>query len=110
MTAAIIANLEKLLGGPRDGALLRYSLGNELLKSGNPAAAAVRLREALERDPHHTAAWKLLGKALAESGLQEEALVAYRQGITNAEAKGDLQAAKEMTVFAKRLEKALAGS
>ena len=32
MTTAIIANLEKLLGGPRDGALLRYSLGNEYLK------------------------------------------------------------------------------
>ena len=32
MTTAIIG-LEKLLGGPRDGALLRYSLGNEWLKA-----------------------------------------------------------------------------
>ena len=31
MTAAIIANLEKMLGGPRDGALLRFSLGNAAL-------------------------------------------------------------------------------
>ena len=35
MTAAIIANLEKMLGGPRDGALLRHSLGSELLKAGD---------------------------------------------------------------------------
>lgn len=31
--------MEKLLGGPRDGALLRYSLGNEYLKAGDPAKA-----------------------------------------------------------------------
>jgi len=34
MTAPLIANLEKLLGTPRDGALLRYSLGSEYLKAG----------------------------------------------------------------------------
>ena len=34
MTTPIIANLEKLLDGPRDGALLRYSLGSEWLKAG----------------------------------------------------------------------------
>ena len=39
MTTAIIG-LEKLRGGPRDGALLRYSLGNEWLKAGHPDQAA----------------------------------------------------------------------
>jgi predicted Zn-dependent protease len=108
MTASpIIANLEKLLGGPRDGPLLRYSLGNELLKAGDPAAAAPHLREAVARDPRYSAAWKLLGRALAESGDAPAALAAYREGITVAEARGDKQAAKEMTVFAKRLEKQL---
>ena len=34
-----------------------------------------------------------------------EALEAYRRGIVTAEAKGDKQAAKEMTVFARRIEK-----
>ena len=65
MTAAIIANLEKMLGGPRDGALLRYSLGSELLKSGDASGAAQRFREAVERDANYSAAWKMLGKALA---------------------------------------------
>ena len=36
------------------------------------------------------------------------ALAAYERGITVAETKGDIQAAKEMTVFAKRIRKALA--
>ena len=106
MTAAIIANLEKLLGGPRDGALLRYSLGNELLKAGDAAGAALRFREAVERDANFSAAWKLLGKALVEAGDPAGALTAYEQGITVAEKKGDVQAAKEMTVFARRLQRA----
>lgn len=108
MSMSIIANLEKLLGGPRDGALLRYSLGNEWLKTGDTAQAAVRLREAVERDPGYSAAWKLLGKALAESGQPGAALCAYENGTAVAEQKGDLQAAKEMTVFARRIRRQLA--
>lgn len=104
MTTAIIANLEKMLDGPRDGALLRFSLGNEWLKAGDPAKAAECLRVAVERDANFSAAWKQLGKALAESGDAAAALAAYSAGIAVAEAKGDVQAAKEMRVFAKRLQ------
>ena len=107
MTTAIIANLEKMLGGPRDGALLRYSLGNEWLKAGNPAQAAGCFRAAIEYDAKYSAAWKLLGKALAENGEIEAALAALVQGINVAEARGDVQAAKEMSVFARRLTKQL---
>ncbi len=99
----MIANLEKLLDGPRDGALLRYSLGNEWLKAGDAAQAVERLRQALELDAAYSAAWKLLGKALVEDGRTAEALSVYEQGIVVAETKGDIQAAKEMKVFAKRL-------
>ena len=105
MTTAIIANLEKLLGGPRDGALLRYSLGNEWLKAGDPARAAACLRAAIERDAQYSAAWKLLGKALVACGDIAAARTAYAQGILAAEARGDVQAAKEMAVFARRLAK-----
>ncbi len=107
MTAAVIANLQKLIGTPRDGALLRFSLGNEHLKLGDAQGAQAYLREALARDPAYSAAWKLLGRALAECGQQEEALDAYRQGIAVAEKKGDLQAAKEMKVFAHRIQEQL---
>lgn len=105
MTTAIIANLQKLLGGPRDGALLRYSLGNEYMKAGDAASAVEHLRAAIDRDPDYSAAWKLLGKALAEAGNTQAALDAFAQGRLVAERKGDIQAAKEMAVFAKRLLK-----
>ena len=109
MTSTIIGNLEKLLGGPRDGALLRYSLGNEWLKAGDPARAIDHLRVAVAGDPKHSASWKLLGRALAASGDEPAALAAYQQGIAAAQAHGDIQAVKEMTVFAKRLSKPSAG-
>lgn len=110
MSAPHIENLEKLLGGPRDGALLRYGLGNAWLQAGNLEQAVLHLREAVRRDPRHSASWKLLGKALAANHQPEAALAAYRQGIATATANGDVQAAKEMTVFAKRLEKQLGGT
>ena len=100
----MISQLEKLLGTPRDGALLRYSLGLEHAKAGNNARAIEYLRDAVARDPLYTAAWKALGKALTEVNAQE-ALAAYEQGISAAKQKGDRQAEKEMTVFAKRLRK-----
>jgi predicted Zn-dependent protease len=110
MPAPALANLLKLVGTPRDGAALRFSLGSEYLKAGDPAAAIEHLREALTRDPSYSAAWKLLGKALADSGRVQESLAAYERGIVVAEAHGDKQAAKEMTVFARRIRKQLGGA
>ena len=101
----MISNLEKLLGTPRDGALLRYSLGLEYAKAGEHERAIEFLREAVKRDPLYSAAWKALGTALRDAGHAHEALETYRSGIAAARAKGDKQAEKEMTVFARRLEK-----
>jgi predicted Zn-dependent protease len=107
MPPAPLANLLQLVGTARDNALLRFSLGNEYLKRGEHAVAIGHLREAVTKDPKYSAAWKLLGKALAESGARADALSAYREGIAVAEARGDKQAAKEMSVFARRLEREL---
>jgi tetratricopeptide (TPR) repeat protein len=105
----VISNLEKLIGTPRDGALLRYSLGLEYEKAGRRQDAAAQLREAVGRDPLYSAAWKALGRVLTEDSPQE-ALDALRRGIEAARQKGDRQAEKEMAVFARRLEKKLGGA
>jgi len=103
--SAALASFERMLAAGKDGALLRYSLGNEYLKTGDPARAVEHLRRAVEQDAGYTAAWKLLGKALALTGRTDDARAAYREGIEVAHRKGDKQAEKEMTVFARRLEK-----
>ncbi len=102
-----IADFESMLEQGRDNALLRFSLGNEYLKANDATKAAEHLQRAVEHDPKYSAAWKLLGKALTDSESWNAALVAYQQGIAVAEARGDKQAAKEMGVFARRLEKRL---
>jgi predicted Zn-dependent protease len=103
-----LETFEKLLAAGKDNALLRYSLGNECLKLGRLDDARTHLQAALAFDPSYSAAWKLLGRTLSEAGALTEARETYRQGIAAAEARGDIQAAKEMTVFAKRIDKQLA--
>jgi tetratricopeptide (TPR) repeat protein len=105
----MIENFEAMLARGQDSALLRYGLGNEYLKLEQHEKAVLHLAEAVRLDPGHSAAWKLYGKALAGAGRQAEAIAAFDRGIETAERKGDVQAAKEMRVFRKRAEKALAG-
>lgn len=100
-----IANFKRLLEAGRDSALLRFSLGSEYLKIGASSVAVEHLAHAVALDPNFSAAWKLLGRALTECDRCEQALAAYERGIGVATANGDKQAAKEMTVFAKRLAK-----
>ncbi len=109
MASPSIESLEKLLGTPRDGALLRFSLGTEYSRIDNSEKAAEYLREAVTRDPGFSAAWRALGKALEAAGRSADALAAFRNGIAAAQKKGDKQAEKEMTVFARRIEKRIAG-
>ena len=100
-----VARLRALCGGPRDGALLRVSLANALSAAGDCAAAIAELRRATEFDADYSAGWKLLGKALVETGDTPAAADAFRRGIAAAGKRGDKQAEKEMQVFLKRLEK-----
>ncbi len=85
--------------------MLRFGIGQAYIKEKQFDNAAIHLKKAIEHDHSHTASWKLLGKAYSELGNPDEAIETYTQGIKLAEEKGDLQAAKEMTVFLKRLLK-----
>ncbi|MGA9853166.1 MAG: tetratricopeptide repeat protein [Gammaproteobacteria bacterium] len=102
---ADIKALEQLLAAGRDSAMLRFGLGKAYLDTGDAASAVKHLQRALIFDPEYTAAWKLCGRALAESGNTLEAISAYEQGIRVAEKCGDRQAQKEMQVFLQRLRK-----
>jgi tetratricopeptide (TPR) repeat protein len=75
------------------------------VQEGKLEEAIAHLGKALELDAGYSAAWKLYGKALAEIGRAEEAMKAYQAGIGAAERKGDVQAAKEMRVYLRRLQK-----
>ncbi len=105
----MIENLEAMLASGQDNALLRFSLGSALLKNGDVEQAVGHLAEAVRQDPDYSAAWKGYGKALQSLGETEAAMRAYESGIAAAGRKGDKQAAKEMQVFLRRLQKAADG-
>ena len=105
-----VQRFEQLLAAGKDGALLRFSLGMQYLNAKDAARAEEHLRKAVALDAAYSAAWKLLGKALEEQQRVPEAIDAYRHGIDAAEKRGDKQAAKEMGVFLRRLEKRASGA
>jgi predicted Zn-dependent protease len=101
----MLENLEAMLAAGKDNPLLRFTLGNVLLQQGEAQGAVEHLRQAVTQDPGYSAAWKVYGKALQALGDNEGAVHAYETGIAAARQKGDIQAAKEMQVFLKRLKK-----
>lgn len=108
MTHDLIASLEALLAKGSDGATLRLALAARYLDAGNAEAAVRHAEAAVRLDAEYSAAWRALGQALAALGRAEEARQSYENGIAVAERRGDQQAAKEMRVFSKRLERAAA--
>lgn len=100
-----INNLEGMLESGQDSALLRFTLGNAFIRKDKYEQAIEHLARAVELDPGYSAAWKAYARALAGFGKRKEAAAAYRTGIAVAHEKGDKQAAREMEVFLRRLEK-----
>ena len=101
----MLEELLKLLQSGQDGASLRFGIGSAYLKQNDADNAVEHLKKAIELDPTFSAAWKLYAKALQENGQIDLAVETFRKGIEVAAGKGDIQAAKEMEVFLKRLLK-----
>ena len=102
----MLESLEKMLAQGMDNPMLRFGLGKGYLDAGDAEKAAAHLRRCVELDPRYPAAWKLLGNALQSSGDLEGARTAWEKGLVAAQAHGDKQAEKEMTVFLRKLDKA----
>jgi|TARA_Y100001951_G_scaffold91585_1_gene85680 predicted Zn-dependent protease len=101
----MLESLEKMLSQGMDNPMLRFGLGKGYMDAGQPARAAEHLRRCVELDPKYSAAWKLLGKALQANGDKPGAHQAWERGIAAANAQGDKQAEKEMSVFLRRLDR-----
>jgi predicted Zn-dependent protease len=102
-----IDTFEAMLARGQDGEMLRYTLGNAYFAEGNFARAVEHLQQAVAFKPDYSAAWRVLGRALAADGQLLQAKAAFDQGEKVAMANGDMQTAKEINVFRKRVIKAL---
>lgn len=97
--------LESLLAKDPENALIRFTLGSAYRREKRYQQALLHLQRAVELDPDYSAAWKLYGLCLRESGQTEKAAEILGRGIEVATRRGDVQAAREMSVFLKRLNK-----
>ena len=110
MPQDLIANLEALLAKGSDSATLRLALSSRYLDAGDASGAVRHAEAAVRLDPEYSAAWRALGRALVAAGRNDEARASYDRGVEVAERRGDRQAAKEMRVFSKRLQRGVAKS
>ena len=104
MSADKLEQLKQLAEVDPEDPVVFYGLGSEYLRRGDAAAAAEALHRCLELKPDYSAAHRELGRALEKLGRVEEAVAAYRRGHEVATEKGDLQTAREISIFLKRLE------
>ena len=100
-----VGQLKQLIASGNDSAALRVALGTAYLKAGKPIDAIEHLQAAVALDSDYSAAWKLLGQAQATAARNDDAERSYARGIEVATRRGDVQAAREMQVFLRRLEK-----
>ncbi len=102
-----IDTFEAMLARGQDNEMLRYTLGNAYFVEQQHEKAIEHLRKAVDMKPDYSAAWRVLGRALAADGQLQAARDAFDEGEKVAEANGDKQTAKEINVFRKRVIKAL---
>jgi predicted Zn-dependent protease len=100
----------KLLEKDPDNPMVLCSLGIELFKESRYAEARNYLKQAVERKPDYSVAYRTLGRAHYELGEDDEARRVFVEGRDVAQRNGDLQTVKEIDVFMKRLEKRRAES
>lgn len=100
-----IRQFQELIALEPQDTVLRFGLGELYIEAGDFAAAAEQFAEIVRLDPHYSAAYRYLGQAYTGLGKAQEAAEVFERGITVAETRGDLQTAKEMRVFLRRLHK-----
>jgi Tfp pilus assembly protein PilF len=100
-----LAQFQALLALEPEDTVLRFGLGELYFEAADYTQAAEQFAAIVRLDPQYSAAYRYLGQSYAALGQQAEAEEVFRRGIAIAEARGDLQTAKEMQVFLRRLHK-----
>lgn len=97
--------LEEMLASGRDDAMLRFGLGSAYFNEEKFEEAVVHLMKCIEHDENYSAAYKLLGKAQIKLGNDRQAKDILERGLPIAQAAGDKQTEREITVFMKKLDR-----
>lgn len=90
--------------------MLWFGLGRALLDLSRAEQAVEAFEHATRIDPEYTAAFRDLGRAHLENGDGCEAARVFAHAIALAEKTGDLQTGREIHVFLRRAESAVAAA
>lgn len=101
--------IEAMIDGGRDNYESRLAAAQARLSQQQFSEAKAHLQRAIEHDAQRTVAWQVLGQAEQGLGDLAAAQQAWQQGITVAQANGDQQAEKVMSVWLRRLGRAEGG-
>lgn len=104
MDAERVAQFQALIALEPEDTVLRFGLGELYVEAGDFARAAEQFAEIVRLDPQYSAAYRYLGQSYAALEQRTEARQIFACGIAVAETRGDLQTAKEMRVFLRRLD------
>ena len=96
MSQARIEAFEAMAEGQPEDAMIWYGLANEYVKLERWSEAAEALSRVVRLNADLTAAYQLLGTALAHLGRREEARRAWRDGIEVANRTGAWKARQHM--------------
>ena len=105
METARIRQFQELIALEPEDTVLRFGLGELYIEAEDFAGAAEQFAEIVRLDPQYSAAYRYLGQAYTALDRPQAATEVFQRGIAVAEARGDLQTAKEMQVFLRRLQK-----
>ena len=96
MEKSRLETLQEFVAANPSDPFVRYGLGQERLKRGEPEEALEQFRELLRLNPGYAAAYYHSGQALEKLGRIEEAREIYRQGIGVTGRSGDLHTQSEL--------------
>lgn len=96
MAQSRIEIFETMARAQPDDAMIHYGLAGEYLKLERWPDAAEALRNVLRINPDYTAAYQMLGTALANAGQPDEARRAWTNGIEAAARTGAWKARQHM--------------
>jgi predicted Zn-dependent protease len=96
LTQSRIEIFEAMARSQPQDVMVWYGLGSEYFKLEDWAKAAEALRRVVEINPDYTAAYQMLGTALANQGEIDQARRAWAEGIETAERTGAWKARQHM--------------
>jgi len=96
MSQSRIDAFEVMVREQPEEAMAWYGLANEYVKLQRWSQAADALRNVVRLNPDYTAAYQMLGTALASEGKRDEAREAWKQGVETATRTGAWKARQHM--------------